>query len=780
MSTVLSTEMTTSAGGTLEFLERLSEAGVYQLQDLSGVRTLEPIEATYAEDFPNGIHPALVDACQANGIEQLYQHQATAIKRIAGGSDVVLVSPTASGKTLSFNLPIISKLYEHPHQHALYLYPTKALANDQLLAIKNLTKHLPRKHGVSAWPFDGDTEQEARRALKDAPPNIVITNPDSLHYAILSWNEHWLKLLPQIKYLVLDEAHEYRGYFGTNVAYVIRRLLSLCAALGAKPQIILSSATIANPEEHARALTGRRIPAVTSESAGRCEKHLAFLNPAYPDYQYENVLLRKLATLARTCVEEGVSNLVFCPTRRFVERLAKLTAQELRDHGMDPSRVAPYKAGYTPEERREIERGLKDGSKLVVFSTNALEVGIDMGRLDMVTMVGFPETVMSAWQRAGRAGRSLDKEALVLFIASRNAVDQFYVDNIDLFVEKPLDRLAVNLENEEILGPHALCAIVEVNGDKSLLDEGILGKTLVSKAGELDPDLKLLKKVRPHRKVDLRSIFGQTYVIRSHEDKEIGTISGDKLFSEVYIGAIYDHYGRSWRVKSHGAAEVFVEPNEKFHHTKPTRWWNIQTEDYQLGQRWTEGGVDAKLFFGKVEVTDTLVGYKEHDERSGDVVDVVSYEAASVKKYRTDSCWLELELHGPLPPDEVFTAVHSLEHAIRAMVPLIVPCDPFDLAGLTVGGGVGTPTIFIYDAVRGGIGISREIFADIREVLTSARAILTDCSCASSCPRCIQISRCEHYNENLDRAKGLVLVDQLLEVVKAEPAKLDPLTLEWR
>jgi DEAD/DEAH box helicase domain-containing protein len=765
-------------GGSLDFLERLQEAGVFRPDDLRGVRTLDPILATYAEGFPRGVHPALEAACSANGIEQLYEHQDIAIRRVVGGSDVVLVSPTASGKTLCFNLPIISKLYEQRQQHALYLYPTKALANDQLLAIKKLTEHLPREHGVSAWTFDGDTEQDARRALKDFPPNILVTNPDSLHYAILAWNEHWQKLIPNIKYLVLDEAHEYRGYFGTNVAHVIRRLLALCAAFGSKPQIILSSATIANPEEHARALTGRRIPAVTSEGAGRCTKHLAFLNPTYPDYQYENVLMRKLATLARTCVEDNVSNLIFCPTRRFVERLAKLSVQELRDNGLDPAAVAPYKAGYTPEERREIERGLKDGSKLVVFSTNALEVGIDMGRLDMVTMVGFPETVMSAWQRAGRAGRSLDKEALVLFLASRNAIDQFYAENIDLFVGKPLDRLAVNLDNEEILGPHALCALFEANGDKKSLNEDILGKTLVGRATGLDPDMKILKKVRPQRKVDLRSIFGQTYVIRSHDDKEIGTISGDKLFSEVYIGAIYDHYGRSWRVKSHGAGDVFVEPNERFHHTKPTRWWNIQVEDISRGHCWRGEHLDAKLYFGKVEVTDTLVGYKEYDEKTGEVVDQVTYPAASMKKYRTDACWLEPEFHELR--ENPFTEVHSVEHAIRAMVPLAIPCDPFDLAGLTVKGSTGTPTIYIYDAVRGGIGISREAFTGFPEILGAARGVLEECSCTTSCPRCIQLSRCEHYNESLDRSHGLRLLDELLVLVRSEPQTLDTTMMEWR
>jgi DEAD/DEAH box helicase domain-containing protein len=368
-----------------------------------------------------------------------------------------------------------------------------------------------------------------------------------------------------------------------------------------------------------------------------------------------------------------------------------------------------------------------------------------------------------------------------MFIASRNAIDQFYVENIDLFIDKPLDRLAVNLENEEILGPHAMCALFEAGGDKSIMNPFVLGDMLVDTASGLNPDLKLLEKVRPHRKVDLRSIFGQTYTIRARDDKEIGTISGDKLFSEVYIGAIYDHYGRSWRVTQHGANEVYVEPNDVFHHTRPTRFWYINVEDYRDGRRWVRDDLTLTAFFGRVEVNDTLVGYREVDERSGDVVDQVTYEAAQVKKYRTDAVWLEFEFGDGAPPDKHLTEVHSVEHAVRVMVPLAIPCDPFDLAGLTTKGSDGSPTFYIYDAVRGGIGISKAVFSDLPGLLRAARPVLADCDCKKkgSCPRCIQLSRCEHYNELLHRDDGIALLDRLLTLVETAPAQLNPLTLEW-
>lgn len=765
----------------LDFLDVLKSADVYRDEDLAGVRTIDPLPAVFAESVPSGLCPEVQAALAALGIERLYEHQARAIDHILSREDVALVSPTASGKTLCFNLPIVSELYTNRDLYALYVYPMKALANDQLLALKDLTKHLPTPHCVSAWTFDGDTESEARKLLKQEPPNILITNPDSLHYAMLAYSEHWINFFRSLRFVVLDEAHEYRGYFGTNVAYVVRRLLALCRSLGADPQIVVSSATIANPEEHARALTGREMRVVRAEKAGRCKKHMVFINPDYRDFQYENLLMHKLSLLTTACVENKVAALIFCPTRRFVERVHKRASRELERKGLDSATIAPYKSGYTPDERREIERDLKSGKLLVVFSTNALEIGIDMGRLDMIVMVGFPDTVMSAWQRAGRAGRSLDAEALVIFFASRNPIDQFYVRNIDLFMNKPLDRLAVNLANEEVLKPHALCALFEHGGERGYLTAGVLGPSLAETCANLTPDLGLMKIARPHRSVNLRSILGQTYIIKSKDDKEIGTISGDKLFTEVYIGAIYDHYGRSWRVVSHGASDIYVEPNTVEHYTKPTRFSSIPPAGrFEGGKRWHGDQLEATLLLGRVEVTDTLAGYKEYDERSGELVDSVSYQAASVNKYRTDSCWLQLNFQDASSAERRFLQLHSLEHGLRATIPLGIPCDPYDFAGLSKKVGLGgLPTMILYDTVKGGIGIAEEIFRAFPEFLQSSIQLLGKCRCESSCPRCIQIPRCPEYNEQLDRGAGLELANRLISLFASLPESLRPETMEW-
>jgi len=296
----------------------------------------------------------------------------------------------------------------------------------------------------------------------------------------------------------------------------------------------------------------------------------------------------------------------------------------------------------------------------------------------------------------------------------------------------------------------------------------------------LRPDLTLMKKGLLHRKIDLRSILGQNYTIKSRDDHEIGTTSGDKLFSEVYIGAIYDHYGRSWRVTGHGAGEIFVEPNSEFHHTKPTRYWQIEpTEKLETGRRWRRGSIEVRFLLGQVQVKDTLTGYREYDERTGNLVDHVAYPAASVTSYRTHACWLEVADHDAAAGGN-YIQVHSLEHGLRATVPLAIPCDPYDLAGLTKpSGSMGHPTFFLYDAVKGGIGISAAIYNNIVELLEASRGIFTECKCDKSCPRCIQLPRCPEDNESTDRSEGIKLVDLLVDIMAGQPELLNVQTLEW-
>lgn len=270
----------------LEFLEPLKAEGVFIDEDLAGVRTLEGRPPRYAEGLPSDLHPAVVRACQKSGVQRLYVHQHEAVQAVLSGQDIALVSPTATGKTLCFNLPIISNILKRRARHALYLYPMKALANDQRMTLIGLTNNLPNPQAASSWIFDGDTEQEVRKLLKASPPHILISNPDSVHYAMLAWHEHWTDFLSSLHHIVLDEAHEYRGYFGINVAYTVRRLLALCASLGARPQVVVSSATIANPDEHAEALTGRRVTVIRADDAGVPKKHFVFLNPRYQDFRY--------------------------------------------------------------------------------------------------------------------------------------------------------------------------------------------------------------------------------------------------------------------------------------------------------------------------------------------------------------------------------------------------------------------------------------------------------------------------------------------------------------
>jgi DEAD/DEAH box helicase domain-containing protein len=321
-----------------------------------------------------------------------------------------------------------------------------------------------------------------------------------------------------------------------------------------------------------------------------------------------------------------------------------------------------------------------------------------------------------------------------------------------------------------------LCAIFEADGRPEMLDRSVLGDALVNQAEKLSPDLVMLRRRRPHRRVDLRSVSGQTYVIKAGE-LDIGTISGDGLFSEAYIGAIYDHYGHSYRVRSHGTGEVMVESNDQPHYTKPIRYWTITEEDHSDGFRWRNDAEEVRLFFGKVEVSDHLAGYREYDERTDELVEDFPYDSVQVKSYRTDAVWVELQCGPGL--GSLYRAAHSLEHGLKATAPLMIPCDPFDLAGLTQKQSDGRPKLYIYDAVKGGIGISREVFGDFRKLVQMARSLMDGCQCENRCPRCILMSRCHDPSAELDRHDGASLASILLDLLNRPPERFDPATYEW-
>ena len=422
-------------------------------------RVLESIAPEYASgDAGEGLGEPLRSALAKRGITRLYRHQADAVAQALAGRNVVLQAPTASGKTLAFQIPMLESLSE-PGAHALMLYPTKALALDQREQLTQLTNAMLGRP-IESWWYDGDTDREHRTVLRTRPPSILITNPDMLHNSFLGHSEQWQTFYRGLKWVIVDEMHEYRGYFGSNVAMILRRLSYHLASLGVQPQFFLSSATCANAKEHAENLTGLGFAEVNAAGGMRPRRDFAFVRPDIPNYQYWDILQLRTVLAGLACVAEGRSVLAFCPTRRFAEACHPIAMRELEKHAesgeplVDASAVRVFRSGLAVDERHSVQEGLKSGAVRLVFTTNALEMGIDIGGLDGIIMAGFPDSMMSAWQRIGRAGRSWDSEAFVLYFARNNPLDQFYAANLDTCLEKPLDDLVVNPENDDLIQKH--------------------------------------------------------------------------------------------------------------------------------------------------------------------------------------------------------------------------------------------------------------------------------------------------------------------------------------
>ncbi|MGQ9528125.1 DEAD/DEAH box helicase [Chloroflexus sp.] len=358
----------------------------------------------YLTKLPSWVGESLA----AQGIETLYAHQAEAIDRILAGDDVVLEAPTASGKTLCFNIPLVLMLLNHPQSHALMVHPMKALSNDQRRQFQDLAGSLERatNRRLESWIFDGDLEPGDRKLLKKEPPAVLFTNPEMLHQSFLGWQDQWFKFLSGLRLVILDEIHEYRGYFGTNVALLLRRFFARLGQLGVHPQVVLATATCGNAEEHAYRLTGRKCTLVRAPTGAHAERHFTFIDPNIPDYRFHEIYRLRIARAALACVDKGLNTLIFCPSRKFAEDVAILAKRDATDYGIDPETIAPYRSGYDASLRREIEEGLRTGRYQAVFSTKALEIGVDIGRLDVCILAGFPDSVLSAWQRIGRVGRS--------------------------------------------------------------------------------------------------------------------------------------------------------------------------------------------------------------------------------------------------------------------------------------------------------------------------------------------------------------------------------------
>lgn len=740
-------------------IQRLRDFDALREGDEVAQDTLGRVEPLYGDDSVfRQIDPKLARALREQGITRLYEHQTEAISAALAGNNVVLEAPTASGKTLAFAIPMLNRLLKE-RGHALMLYPMKAVANDQRQQLFDLLKSA----GLESWPYDGDTDQEHRKLLRENPPSVLITNPEMLNLSFLAYNEQWAQFLKNLKFVVVDEMHEYRGYFGSNMSLLLRRLAHHLALIGASPQYFLATATCANPLEHAENLTGQSFSLVSAKGRLAPRRHFAFVDPlSIPDYQFRNIFELRIRNAALACMEQGKAVIVFCPSRRFAEQCYSSALQECQNRGLAADAVALFKAGLSDRERHKIQRGMRDGSKRVVFSTNALELGIDIGGLDGVILAGFPDTVMSAWQRIGRAGRGWDKDAFVLFYAMNDPVNKFYAANLPTFLKKPLDEIVADPDNEELIANHLPALLYESKGNIKPASERILGSPMYRVAREQSDKFRPVKGFSPQRRVEVRGGGGRMWTLK-YGGEEIGTMSDYQKFREAYEGAIYLQAGRKYKVDSTltgSSNEInLVSPDLEYSKTNPVFVKSLNVQELFNGSEWQDG---PSTYLGKVSLYENLISVSLVDERSDSVIDRYSPDSSSSWRSTSHAFWVDVSTLEDID-DEGLTA---LEQLLRVGTIFTIPVDAHDT---TTHLDKRDRQIYVIESHPGGIGIVKKAFEKWHDILRTAIGIAQACRCRRGCPNCIIPPRL--YDEELDKVKGIALAERVMASTDGSPDK---------
>ncbi|MCY3907391.1 MAG: DEAD/DEAH box helicase [Anaerolineaceae bacterium] len=728
------------------FLETLHKTDALRSDDEIRSKVVENVRPRSASQWPLeldfGVRDTLINEVNSTP----YQHQADAIRKSLQGSDVVLESPTASGKTVAFAAPMLHTLVNNPDSHALMIYPMKALAFDQREQLRPLCDPL----GIESWPYDGDAPKKDRDALRSQPPQILLTNPEYLNMTFLGWKEQWSEFLRKLEFVVIDEMHEYRGFFGSNMALLLRRFFLQLDRLNNSPRVFLSTATCANPEEHARKLTGRDVELISAPDVLRPKRHFLFVNPDIPDHQYWKILQLRIENAAMAILEQDMQALVFCPTKRFLEDAFRLCQKKVAELGFNPDLLAAFHADLHNETRQGIQQRIKSGEIRVVFATNALELGLDIGGLDGVVLAGFPSNIMSAWQQIGRAGRGWDRDAFVLFYAMNDPIDRFFVSNIDAFLDKRLDQLVIDPNNEKLIDNHLGCLVQETDGLLKPSDAQILGNgfhRMASKEGG-----QPIRGYRPQPSLRLRGDLGRSYELKQG-NKELGRISETRRFREAYIGAVFTFYGRKYRVHSyeeHAVQLTDVEPNLR---TDPGFYPNLYRGEIFCGLAYER----FQIFHGTLNFSTTFTGYKLVDERSGDVLGSEQADL-SQNQYNLHAVWFNM-----LDSNQSLAGLGALEHLFRVGALFVIPTDRFDTS--TWSNIKNGPTAYYYENYEGGIGVARKLYEVWPEVLSRGIEIAANCSsCRRGCQNCIEPAKSwSMSNSPIDKEQGIHLAESLLE-----------------
>ncbi|HUF02085.1 MAG TPA: DEAD/DEAH box helicase [Gaiellaceae bacterium] len=724
-------------------------------------RATQPAREARTEPLPAELDPRVASSLLANGVTALYRHQAETWEAVQRGEHVIVTTGTASGKSLAFNLPVLDAIAREPKTRALYLYPTKALSQDQARALAGL-----RVRGVKPAIYDGDTPSERRWQIRKWA-NLILTNPDMLHVGMLPHHDRWGDVLHNLRYVVIDEAHVYRGVFGSHVANVLRRLRRLARVYGAEPRLLLTSATIANPGELALELTGERATVVERDTAPKSEREVVIWNPPLldPELGLRASALGDAARLLSQLTSRGLRTICFAKSRKAAELIHRFAAE--RVDVATASRLAPYRAGYTPEQRRDIERRLVEGELLGVTATDALELGIDIGLLDCAISVGFPGTVASLRQQWGRAGRR--GRGLAVLVCSEDALDQFFAREPDALLSRRVEAAILDHTNPRILDPHVLAAAFEAPLDGA--DTDTLGAEALRRAAAL-PELEqtpagYVWKGRdyPAARVSLRSSDAEAFtVVDTTSGSLLGLVERERAYSTVHEGAVYLHLGEQYLVDALDldGRVALVSPASVDWYTQVKKETETTIEEAErMEQRL---GVD--LHFGRVSVSEQVIAYARKAVRDGATIDVVPMLMPATT-FETEAIWLSPEtehLDGLEQMPTLLGTLHAAEHTLIALLPLWAMCDRWDIGGLStnVHYQTGRPTIFVYDGHAGGVGITERGFVRFEDWVEDTVRLLRRCPCTAGCPSCVQSPKCGNLNEPLDKAGARTVLERML------------------
>ena len=718
------------------------------------------------EEPSRPMHPKLREKLREIGIERLFRHQAEAYDIATAEKDVIVVTGTNSGKSLCYMLPAYEALLGEPAGRVLAVYPTKALAQDQLQRFEALRPWEDLRCGV----YDGDTPKTQRAPMRKAA-QVVLTNPDMVHIGILPSHQAWARFLKSLRIVVLDELHVYRGVFGSHVAGIVRRLLRLCAWYGSHPTIVACTATIGNPDELFFALTGRRGAVIDRDGSGQPRKTYALWNPAAtatkatpsPNWMSARLLVRLAA--------DEKTSLAFCRSRVGAELVLRYGREIAKEHGKPrPDQLDSYRAGYTASERRKLEKSIHDGKLLGLACTNAMELGVDIGVLDAVVLNGYPGSVAAFRQQCGRAGRG-QREGLAIFVAHEDPLEQYFVREPEALILGAAERVSLNPANPNILEPQLRCAAYERPLDPSELET--FGEGALETAEAMDRSGSLAFRAgrffypfheAPAPNVDIRGAGGENVRLVAGE-AELGQMENWRAIQYAHEGAVYLHRGTTFQVAELDLEDGIarLEPFDGPYFTQPVLQSVIEPL-HQISER--EVG-SLSICLGSIRVTDMVLGYRKRSLDGDKILDTIELE---LPPSSFETVGLRIDL--PRPPSEeewpiIAPNVHALEHALTALAPLFAGCDRNDLGSAWYVAFPNTlaPAVYLFDRFAGGMGLSEKLFAAIEELLATAARALSSCSCEAGCPKCLYSARCEINNDALSKAGALAYLESVHAVL---------------